>query len=205
MVHIYKSWCICGVNSDVLSNKIGTAEHILEHMFNLMHAIPITPRHRKANSEDKKPIQAAPPVILLTLDLVQSLHGLSLPQAAKVLGISVTAFKNACRRLGIRRWEYTRGKGRAKELMIRQRAADISTASTSDRNDPDRCPASAEDDSGNDGDLARAALTELEPLGEEWASSNVDYTWLDALNEEPATEADEQLVRYMLAQGWSQR
>ena len=89
--------------------------------------------------------------------------------------------------------------------MIRQRAADISTASTSDRNDPDRCPASAEDDSGNDGDLARAALTELEPLGEEWASSNVDYTWLDALNEEPATEADEQLVRYMLAQGWSPR
>ena len=192
-----------GVNSEVFSNKISTAEHILEHMFNLMHAIPITPRHRKENSEDKQPIQAASPVILITLDLVQSLHGLSLPQAAKVLGISVTAFKNACRRLGIRRWEYTRGKGRAKELMIRQRAADISTASTPDRSDPDRCPASAEDDSVIDGGLARAALKELEPLGEEWASSNVDYNWPDAFNEEPVTESDEQLVRYMLAQGWS--
>ena len=168
-------------------------------MFNLMHAIPITPRHRKANSEDKQPIQAASPVILITLDLVQSLHGLSLPQAAKVLGISVTAFKNACRRLGIRRWEYTRGKGRAKELMIRQRAADISMASTSDHSDPDRC----EDDSIIDGGLVRAALTELESFCEEWASSNAGHTCLDAFNEEPVTEADEQLVRYMLAQGWS--
>ena len=69
-----------GVNSEVFSNKISTAEHILEHMFNLMHAIPITPRHRKANSEDKQPIQAASPVILITLDLVQSLHGLCFPK-----------------------------------------------------------------------------------------------------------------------------
>ena len=167
-------------------------------MVNQVRAIPITPRHRKANSEHKHPFQAASPVILITLNLVHPSRP-PLPQAAKVLGIFVTVPKNACRRLGIRRWEYTRGKGRAKELMIRQRAADISMASTSDHSDPDRC----EDDSIIDGGLVRAALTELESFCEEWASSNAGHTCLDAFNEEPVTEADDQLVRYMLAQGWS--
>ena len=35
-----------------------------------------------------------------------------MPKAAHAVGVSVTAFKRACRRLDILRWDYTRGPGR---------------------------------------------------------------------------------------------
>ena len=48
----------------------------------------------------------------LTTEALRSLRGLPLPQAARAVGVSATAFKRACRRLGVQRWDYTRGPGR---------------------------------------------------------------------------------------------
>ena len=50
--------------------------------------------------------------VIITSALIQALGGLSLPDAARTVGISPTAFKRACRRLGVRRWEYRRGPAR---------------------------------------------------------------------------------------------
>ena len=50
--------------------------------------------------------------VLLTSDTLAALRGLPLPQAARAVGLSATAFKRACRRLGVRRWDYKRGPGR---------------------------------------------------------------------------------------------
>ena len=51
--------------------------------------------------------------VLISLELIHSLRGLPLQTAARAVGVSGTAFKKACRRLGMRRWEYRRGPGRA--------------------------------------------------------------------------------------------
>ena len=50
--------------------------------------------------------EAGPSVI--TPVLLQSLHPLSLKEAARAAGVSVTSFKRACRRLGLPRWAYRR-------------------------------------------------------------------------------------------------
>ena len=71
----------------------------------------------------------AAPVAVTTEDL-ESLRGISLRQAARAVGVSVTAFKRACRRLGIVRWEYKRGPGRrsqAAEARGRALKAEIET------------------------------------------------------------------------------
>ena len=52
------------------------------------------------------------PRIFITLQLLDTLRGLSLPHAARVVGVSATAFKRACRRLGVLRWDFRRGPGR---------------------------------------------------------------------------------------------
>jgi hypothetical protein len=55
---------------------------------------------------------AIPSPMVITRELIDTLHGLPLPRAARTVGVSATAFKKACRRLGITRWDYTRGPGR---------------------------------------------------------------------------------------------
>eukprot|EP00291_Cryptomonas_curvata_P010546 CAMPEP_0172177658 /NCGR_PEP_ID=MMETSP1050-20130122/15573_1 /TAXON_ID=233186 /ORGANISM="Cryptomonas curvata, Strain CCAP979/52" /LENGTH=241 /DNA_ID=CAMNT_0012850231 /DNA_START=296 /DNA_END=1018 /DNA_ORIENTATION=+ len=47
--------------------------------------------------------------VAVTPELLGALRSLPLPQAAAAAGISATAFKKACRRLGLHRWGYTRG------------------------------------------------------------------------------------------------
>ena len=49
---------------------------------------------------------------VVTLEVLKCLEGYPLPHAARAVGISSTAFKRACRRLGVRRWGYRRGPGR---------------------------------------------------------------------------------------------
>ena len=49
---------------------------------------------------------SAPKPIVVTLDTLETLKDLPLGSAAEKLGISPTAFKRACRVLGIRRWTY---------------------------------------------------------------------------------------------------
>ena len=49
---------------------------------------------------------------ILTPAILAALQGQPLPAAARAVGMSATAFKRACRRLGIRRWGFRRGPGR---------------------------------------------------------------------------------------------
>jgi hypothetical protein len=44
--------------------------------------------------------------------MLAGLEGLSLPQAAAAVGVCATAFKRACRRLGVARWAYHRRSGK---------------------------------------------------------------------------------------------
>ena len=50
--------------------------------------------------------------VVFTPALLDTLRGRPLPAAARAVGVSVTAFKRACRRLGIRRWGFRRGPAR---------------------------------------------------------------------------------------------
>ena len=56
--------------------------------------------------------------VVFSLELLDSVRGLSLPLAASTVGVSATAFKKACRRLGVTRWEYRRGPGRASSKNV---------------------------------------------------------------------------------------
>ena len=49
-----------------------------------------------------------PPPVIITSAIVARLGDLPLKEAARILGVSPTAFKRACRKLGIRRWAYKR-------------------------------------------------------------------------------------------------
>lgn len=75
----------------------------LEHQLNRSPP-KIYPRRKTRQEPLRTPVE-------VTLDLVTALRNLPLNQAADRLGISATAFKKACRKLGIVRWMYTRGMG----------------------------------------------------------------------------------------------
>jgi hypothetical protein len=49
--------------------------------------------------------------VAITLDTLQQFSQHPLPAAAEALGVSVTALKGACRKLGIQRWPYWAGRG----------------------------------------------------------------------------------------------
>mmetsp|Transcript_18142 Transcript_18142/g.59587 ORF Transcript_18142/g.59587 Transcript_18142/m.59587 type:complete len:157 (-) Transcript_18142:225-695(-) len=51
----------------------------------------------------------------ITAELIQSLTHLSQGEAARHLGISISALKNACKALGVGRWPYTRRKTRSRQ------------------------------------------------------------------------------------------
>ena len=48
--------------------------------------------------------------VAVTRELVATLSALPLQRAAAAAGVSPTAFKGACRTLGIARWTYQRGR-----------------------------------------------------------------------------------------------
>ena len=58
--------------------------------------------------------------LVITHELIKTLHRLSLPQAAWVVGISCV-----CRRLGINRWEFKRGKGKCWMEAMPEESTDI--------------------------------------------------------------------------------
>ena len=59
---------------------------------------------RGAARQDDRPVA-------ITLDTLQQLRHHALPAAANALGVSPTALKGACRKLGITRWPYFAGRG----------------------------------------------------------------------------------------------
>jgi hypothetical protein len=50
------------------------------------------------------------PPVAVTPEVIRALRGQSVGAAAAALGVSPTAFKRACRKLGLRRWDYARGR-----------------------------------------------------------------------------------------------
>ena len=57
-------------------------------------------------------IDASADAVVVTPALLDALRGRPLPAAARAIGLSATAFKRACRRLGVARWAFHRGVGR---------------------------------------------------------------------------------------------
>ena len=51
------------------------------------------------------------PLVVVTPELLDSVRDMSLVSAAATVGLSATAFKRACRKLGVRRWTYQRRPG----------------------------------------------------------------------------------------------
>jgi hypothetical protein len=59
-----------------------------------------------------EPALSSPAAVIFTPALLGSLTGLPLPRAAATVGVSMAAFKKACRKFGIARWGYRRGASR---------------------------------------------------------------------------------------------
>eukprot|EP00291_Cryptomonas_curvata_P004314 CAMPEP_0172182052 /NCGR_PEP_ID=MMETSP1050-20130122/18177_1 /TAXON_ID=233186 /ORGANISM="Cryptomonas curvata, Strain CCAP979/52" /LENGTH=419 /DNA_ID=CAMNT_0012855439 /DNA_START=164 /DNA_END=1423 /DNA_ORIENTATION=- len=59
--------------------------------------------------------QAAP--VVVTPELLDRVRGLPLKRAAEAVGVSPTAFKKACRKLGVCRWAYQRAPGKRGPYM----------------------------------------------------------------------------------------
>ena len=60
----------------------------------------------------------------LTLELVASRMHMSMTRASEAFGVSRTAFKQACRRLGIKRWPFRRGPQRRRFCAVEVEAED---------------------------------------------------------------------------------
>ena len=114
--------------------------------------------------------------VAVTPELVRTLSGMSLAGAAAAAGVSPTAFKKACRKIGIRRWTYYRrhdGHARSERARDEQPAATAAvpaSMSPSERSpwlQPEATPAV----SGASGDL--------DPDSElDWSSTTVgDSAW----------------------------
>ena len=82
-------------------------------------AATVFPR-RKPGHTKREPCSAVAPVAV-SLEVLESLASYSLPLAASKLGISATAMKKACRKLGISRWPYLPARaGRTFEAQMAQ-------------------------------------------------------------------------------------
>ena len=75
--------------------------------------LAIVPRPRTVPARPPFPPAPTPSPVVITTAVIDSLRGLPLPHAARSIGVSATAFKRACRRLGVNRWQYARGPRRA--------------------------------------------------------------------------------------------
>jgi hypothetical protein len=90
----------------------------------------IFPRRKpqSLDASNTSPQPVAP--VVVTLGLLDSIRDLPLIQAAAKLGVSPTAFKKACRRLGVSRWAYRRNRDAAASGGRRQRrSASVAAAS----------------------------------------------------------------------------
>ena len=162
-------------------------------------SIQIMPRQKKKACGNKQMFLHPSPVVI-THELIKTLHGLSLPQAAQVVGISSTAFKRVCRRLGIDRWEFKRGKGRCWREARLEESTDVEPSVWADG---DYSIEYSEDARRNmssiDNYLGSLMLVGLptQPQG-----SQTDLDWEEELAPQPLTEADDSLILELLAKGY---
>jgi hypothetical protein len=87
------------------------------------HTVSTVFPRRKPNALRASNLALAP--VSITLDILEQLASLSLPIAASKLGISATAMKNACRKLGISRWPYLPSRCTSRDLTLADHAADV--------------------------------------------------------------------------------
>ena len=93
----------------------------------------IQPRRKAVDGSGAGP---SPPLII-TRELLDSVRGLPLRRAAAAVGVSPTAFKKACRKLGLPRWHYQRRRPSATTRIGRGCA---SSPPLSPGAAADRCP-----------------------------------------------------------------
>ena len=77
-----------------------------------LHIVFPAPSCRPTVTGCCKPKDKLAAATVLTPAILAALQGQPLPAAARSVGMSATAFKRACRRLGTRRWGFRRGPGR---------------------------------------------------------------------------------------------
>ena len=77
-----------------------------------LHIVFPAPSCRPTVTGCCKPKDKLAAATVLTPTILAALQGQPLPAAARSVGMSATAFKRACRRLGTRRWGFRRGPGR---------------------------------------------------------------------------------------------
>ena len=153
---------------------------------------------------DRRP---PPSPVVISLELLDSLRGLSLPLAASTVGVSATAFKKACRRLGVTRWEYRRGPGRASSKNVAGPTGPVSTSRPrrASRTSRPSCTLSlrccAGSSAGEDVDM------ELEGTGNARCETKEVVDWLrggiaEAGSATIAEPEDDTLVLQMLALRW---
>ena len=136
------------------------------------------------------------PLVALSIELLESLRGLPLPRAAQAVGVSATAFKKACRKLGIPRWGYRRGPGKADRMNPSPLRPSRSAAVTEER--PQRFGPATE---------AGISLDERRTCGDE-IDERLASAWLwDAEPAEWAVDehktVDDAVVLDMLARPWA--
>ena len=156
------------------------------------HAQEISPRPRRPLKQMDPTRADKPSPVLITLPLLDSLRGRSLPKAASTIGVSATAFKRACRSLGVVRWDFTRGPARRKRGST-PCAGQLGTESCSPT-DSGPIPCSPGSDDPADDIMVPCGNHE----GSNIAAAETENPWL--ADEEP--EADDALVLEMLARPW---
>ena len=70
----------------------------------------IFPRSKPCSTTGTTSVGGRAMPVVVTRDLVAALADLPLPKAAATAGICPTALKRACRKIGVRRWVYKRGR-----------------------------------------------------------------------------------------------
>ncbi|MFN9938450.1 MAG: RWP-RK domain-containing protein, partial [bacterium] len=78
--------------------------------------------------DSSRALQSPDIAIVVTPSLLESLSELPLARAAASLGLNISSFKRACRRLGIPRWRYTRGPSKTPPIsgrILPEHSADV--------------------------------------------------------------------------------
>ena len=148
--------------------------------------------------------------VIITPALLQSLLAVPLPQAAHSVGISAYALKRACRRLGMRRWPYTRGPSKDKGRQTNAGLVQGSKHASKSHTDWDAARTSTENTGGvrMEGNFESDECCKLcewladgcRELEDEWARA----LELKGESEERTMLADDLLVLDMLAKPWIQ-
>ena len=181
---------------------------------NHQHLVCISPRPKAHINECQRLSEPESAPVELTLERILSLRGLSLPRAAGLVGISATAFKRACRHLGIRRWAFKRGKGKQRSAAeVRYMAPPAISLALKNQalKKCGPCSTKVKDEISTESGWKQAEWEGLadgcRALAEDWLRrvavvSSSACSWSESFPTEPAVEADNRLVLDMLAQAW---